>query len=70
MREQSPVVQQERRDHRTAAFETIGCALAVLRRFDYIGNIADVRDSIKQVRSMLSLAQSKLKQRIDQQEDV
>jgi len=54
------------RDDRIAVFETIGCAMAVLRRLDYLQFDADVRETIVRVRSTLSVAQSKVKQRIDQ----
>lgn len=48
-----------------SAFETIGCALAVLRRLDYIWYPDDIRDMVTQARSSLAVAQSKIKQRID-----
>lgn len=54
-----------RRDHRIAVFETIGCALATLGRLDHVWYDDDVRDVITQVRSSLSVAQSKIKERID-----
>jgi hypothetical protein len=38
----------------------------VLRRLDYLQFDADVRETITHVRSTLSVAQSKVKQRIDQ----
>ena len=53
------------RDYRIAAFETIGCALAVLRRLDHIRYDADIRETLMHVRSTLSVAQSKIKERID-----
>lgn len=54
------------RDHRIAWFETIGCALALLRRLDHVRyDDADVRETLTKVRSMLSVAQSKIKEKID-----
>lgn len=55
---------EARRDHRIAVFETIGCALATLRRLDHAGCDDDIRDVITQVRIRLSLAQSTIKERI------
>lgn len=54
-----------RRDQRIAASETIGCALATLRRLDHIWHDADIRATITHVKTSLSVAQSKLKDRID-----
>jgi hypothetical protein len=53
-----------RRDHRIAVVETIGCALAALRRVDSAWYDDDVRDMITKARSTLSVAQSTLKERI------
>jgi len=58
-------VEQSRRDQRIAVFETIGCALATLRRLGHVWYDDDVRDQITRVRSSLSVAQSKIKERID-----
>jgi hypothetical protein len=58
------VVEKAHRDHRIAVFETIGCALAALRRLDHVWYDEDVREDITQVRSSLSVAQSKIKERI------
>lgn len=54
------------RDHRIAVCETIACALATLHRLDHIwyDADADIRDTITHVRSSLSSAQSKIKERI------
>lgn len=54
-----------RRDHRIAVFETIGCALATLRRLDHVWYDEDVRDAITKARSTLSVAQSTIKERVD-----
>jgi hypothetical protein len=54
-----------KRDDRTAAIETIGCALAVLRRLDYCSFDTDIRDTITKARSALSVAQSKIKERVN-----
>ena len=59
------VVVRSRRDYRVAAFETIGCALATLRRLDHVWYDEDIRASIAQARSTLSVSQSKIKERID-----
>jgi hypothetical protein len=53
---------------RLAAFETIGCSIAVLQRLeslDYAWCDEDVKIAITEARSLLSIAQSKVKQRID-----
>lgn len=55
-----------RRDHRIAVSETICCALAVLRRLGSAWYDEDVRNMITQARSTLSVAQSKIKKRIDE----
>lgn len=60
----SALIVRSRRDHRIAAFETIGCALATLRRLDHVWYDEDVRVTLTEVRSALSIAQSKVKQRI------
>ena len=54
-----------RREGRIRAIETIGSALAVLHRLDHVRYDDDVRDLITKARSSLSVAQSKVKQRID-----
>lgn len=54
-----------RRDCRITMFETFGCALAALRRINYAWCDDDVREALTQVRSALSVAQSKIKERID-----
>jgi hypothetical protein len=60
------VFEQSRRDQRIAVFETIGCALATLRRLGHIWYDEDIRTAITAARSNLSIAQSKVKQRIDE----
>lgn len=55
-----------RRDGRVSAAETLGSALAVLRRLDYSCLDADIRTSITRARSTLSVAQSKIKERTDE----
>lgn len=52
-------------DHWIAVFETIGCALAVLRRLDHVRYDGDIREILTHVRSTLAVAQSKIKERID-----
>ena len=56
---------QNRRDQRLVAVETIGCALATLRRLDHVGYDEDIRESITHARSSLSVAQSKIRKRIE-----
>ena len=51
-------IDRARRDHRIAVFETIGCALASLRRLDHAWYDEDVRDTITQARSSLSWPRS------------
>jgi hypothetical protein len=57
-------IERARRDHRLAVFETIGCALASLRRLDYAWYDDDIRETLTQVRATLSVAQSKIKERL------
>jgi hypothetical protein len=59
-------VERTRRDHRIAVFETIGCALATLRRLDHVWYDEDMRDAVTQARSSLSVTQSKIKERISE----
>lgn len=56
---------ERQRDQRVAAHEAIGCALASLRRTDYIWCDDDVRDALARARATLSVAQSTIKERID-----
>lgn len=56
---------QARRDHRIGVYETIGCALATLRRLDHAWYDEDLREILTQVRETLSVTQSKIKERID-----
>jgi hypothetical protein len=56
---------EARRDGRIVVVETVGCALAVLRRLDHTWCDEDVRGILTQVRSELSRAQSRLKERIN-----
>lgn len=56
-----------RRDQRIAVFETIGCALAALRRLNHVWYDEDIRATITAARSTLSVAQSKVRGRIDEQ---
>jgi hypothetical protein len=63
--ETEAAVEKARRDHRIAVFETIGCALASLRRLDHVWYDEDVRAVITHVRSTLSVQQTKIKERID-----
>ena len=55
-----------RRDQRIVVFETIGCALASLRRLNAVWYDEDIRTTITAVRSALSVAQSKVKKRIEE----
>ncbi len=59
------VVEAAHRENRIVVFETIGCSIAVLHRLDHIWYDADIRDIVTTVRSSLSVAQSKIKERID-----
>jgi hypothetical protein len=54
-----------RRGGRIAACEAIGGGLALLHRLDHVWYDADVRETLTQVRSALSVAQSKVKERIE-----
>jgi hypothetical protein len=56
---------RSQRDQQLAVFETIGCALATLRRLDSVWYDEDLRTTITAVRSSLSVAQSKVKERIE-----
>ena len=58
-------VEHSRRDQRIAVFETIGCALATLRRLDHVWYDGDIHETITKVRASLSVAQSKIKERIE-----
>jgi hypothetical protein len=64
--ETAVAVVRSRREHRIATFETIGCALATLRRLDHVWYDEDIRTTITSARSSLSVAQSRVKQRIDE----
>ncbi len=57
-------IDRSRRNYQIAVFETIGCALAALRRLDHVRYDDDIRAAVTQVRSALSVAQSKIKERI------
>ena len=62
------VTQSQNHRRRLAAFETIGCAIAVLQRLeslDYAWCDDDVKNAIAKARSSLSIAQSKVRDRID-----
>lgn len=54
------------REQQLVVVETIGCALATLRRLDHVWYDEDIRSAITEVRSALSIAQSKLRARIDE----
>lgn len=56
---------QIRRDQRVEAFVAIGCSLAVLKRLDYIWCDDEIRDALARARTILSVAQSTIKERID-----
>ena len=53
------------REQQIVVVETIGCALATLRRLSYVCYDEDIRVTITKVRSALSAAQSKVRARID-----
>ena len=57
---------RSRHDHQIAVVETIGCALASLRRLNNVCYDEDIRATITAVRSTLSVAQSKVKERIEE----
>ena len=57
---------RSRREQQIVAAETIGCALATLRRLDDVCYDEDIRSTITEVRSALSVAQSKVRVRIDE----
>jgi hypothetical protein len=57
------VTQEQDLRRRLAAFETIGCAISVLQRLESLDE--DVKVRITEARSRLSVAQSKVKERID-----
>lgn len=59
-------IARSRRDRRIVVFETIGCALATLRRLSHVWHDEDIRATIMEVRSTLSVAQSTVKERIDE----
>jgi hypothetical protein len=61
---------RSRHDGRAAAFHTIGCALATLRRLDHVWYDDDLRGHITQARRTLSVTQSALKQKIDALENM
>lgn len=54
-----------RRDGRIAACEAIGGCLALLHRLDHVWYDVDLRETLMQVRAALSVAQSKIKERIE-----
>lgn len=56
---------QKKRDQRIAVAEAIGCALASLKRTDYVWCDDDVRDALTRVRATLATAQSQIKERIN-----
>ena len=51
-------------EDRAAAFENIGAALSVLRRLDSMRLDDDVRDEVTRARQTLSVAQSRIHERI------
>lgn len=57
---------RSRRDDQIVVFETIGCALAVLRRLNHVWYDEDIRERITAARAALSVTQSMAKQRIDE----
>ena len=63
--EHEPAIVRSRRDCRVAVFETIGCALATLGRLDHVWFDDDVRASIITARQTLSVARSKIRDKID-----
>jgi len=61
------VTKPSRRDQQIAVVETIGCALATLRRLNYVCYDEDIRSTITELRSKLSVAQFKVSARIDRE---
>ena len=59
-------IADRRRDQLITVFETIGCALASLRRLNSVWYDEDIRTTLTAVRSTLSVAQSKVKERIEE----
>lgn len=57
---------RSRREQQIVVVETIGCALATLRRLNHVWYDEDIRSTITEVRSALSVAQSKVRARIDE----
>lgn len=57
---------RSRREQQIAVAETLGCALATLRRLDHVWYDEDIRSTVTEVRSALSIAQSKVRARIDE----
>lgn len=57
---------RSRREQQLIVVETIGCALATLRRLDHVWYDEDIRSTITKVRSALSVAQSEVRSRIDE----
>jgi hypothetical protein len=60
------VIDQTLRDQQLVAAEIIGCALATLRRLDHVCYDGDIRATVTEVRSTLSVAQSKIRAKIDE----
>jgi hypothetical protein len=59
------VAEAARRDGWIVACEAIGGSLALLHRLDHVWYDADLRETLMQVRAALSVAQSKIKKRIE-----
>jgi hypothetical protein len=53
-------------EDRVSAFENLGAALSVLRRLDSMRLDDDVRDEVTRARQTLSVAQSRIHERIRQ----
>jgi hypothetical protein len=62
---EAPHADRAQREDRTAAVETIGCALTVLRRLVHARFDPDIRDTVTKARAALSVAQSKIKERLN-----
>jgi hypothetical protein len=63
-------VSRARRDGRVAASQTIGCALATLRRLDHIWYDDDLCSRMTEARRTLSVTQSVLKEKLDATENM
>jgi hypothetical protein len=54
-------------EDRVSAFENLGAALSVLRRLDSMRLDDDIRDEVTRARRTLSVAQSRIHERLQQE---